>query len=77
MNSWTPAAVAAAALLACGAAAAQFKSPEEHFEGVPKEDVAIRLSSHPRATRQIEQARGWGILGRRPNSGQRQSFLYW
>ena len=29
-------------------------SPEENFEGVPQEDVAIRLSDHPRALRQIE-----------------------
>jgi hypothetical protein len=36
---------------------------EENFEGVPQEDVAIRLSAHPRATRQIEQARGWGGIG--------------
>jgi hypothetical protein len=33
---------------------------EANFEGVPQEDVAIRLSAHPRATRQIELARGWG-----------------
>jgi cytochrome c556 len=32
MNSWTPAAVAAAALLACGAASAQFKSPDDAIE---------------------------------------------
>jgi len=32
MNSWTPAAVAAAALLAYGAAAAQFKSPDDAIE---------------------------------------------
>ena len=32
MNSWTPAAIAAAALLACGAAAAQFKSPDDATE---------------------------------------------
>lgn len=34
-------------------------------EGIPPEDldVAIRLSSHPRATRQIELARGWGGIG--------------
>lgn len=38
-------------------------SPEENFEEVPQEDVAIRLSAHPRATRQIEQARGWGGIG--------------
>jgi len=36
---------------------------EENFEGVPQEDVAIRLSDHPRATRQIEGARGWGGIG--------------
>jgi high-affinity Fe2+/Pb2+ permease len=30
---------------------------------VPPEDVAIRLSAHPRATRQIELARGWGGVG--------------
>ena len=36
---------------------------EENFEGVPQEDVAIRLSAHPRALRQIEQARGWGGIG--------------
>jgi hypothetical protein len=36
---------------------------EESFEGVPQEEVAIRLSAHPRATRQIEQARGWGGIG--------------
>jgi hypothetical protein len=36
---------------------------EENFEGVPQEDVAIRLSDHPRALRQIEQARGWGGIG--------------
>jgi hypothetical protein len=36
---------------------------EENFEGVPQEDVAIRLADHPRATRQIEQARGWGGIG--------------
>ena len=38
-------------------------SPEENFEGVPREDVAIRLNAHPRATRQIEGARGWGGIG--------------
>jgi cytochrome c556 len=32
MNSWTPAAIAAAALLACGAAAAQFKSTDDAIE---------------------------------------------
>jgi hypothetical protein len=33
-------------------------------EGVPQQqDVAIRLSDHPRATRQIELARGWGGIG--------------
>ena len=34
-------------------------------DGIPPEelDVAIRLSSHPRATRQIELARGWGGIG--------------
>jgi hypothetical protein len=32
-------------------------------EGVPQEDVAIRLRDHPRATRQIELARGWGGIG--------------
>jgi len=32
MNSWTPAAIAAAALLACGSAAAQFKSPDDAIE---------------------------------------------
>jgi cytochrome c556 len=32
MNSWTPAAIAAAALLACGPAAAQFKSPDDAIE---------------------------------------------
>jgi high-affinity Fe2+/Pb2+ permease len=36
---------------------------EENFEGVPQEEVAIRLSAHPRALRQIEQARGWGGIG--------------
>jgi high-affinity Fe2+/Pb2+ permease len=35
---------------------------EEGLE-VPPEDVAIRLSAHPRATRQIELARGWGGVG--------------
>jgi high-affinity Fe2+/Pb2+ permease len=38
-------------------------TPETNFEGVPQEDVAIRLSRHPRATRQIELARGWGGIG--------------
>ena len=32
MNSWTSAAIAAATLLACGAAAAQFKSPDDAVE---------------------------------------------
>lgn len=32
MNSWTSAAIAAATLLACGAAAAQFKSPDDAIE---------------------------------------------
>ena len=32
MISWTPAAIAAAALLACGTAAAQFKSPDDAIE---------------------------------------------
>lgn len=32
MNSWTPAAIAAAALLACGSAAAQFKSADDAIE---------------------------------------------
>ena len=32
MNSWTPAAVAAAALLACGSAAAQFKNADAAIE---------------------------------------------
>jgi hypothetical protein len=32
-------------------------------EGVPQEDVAIRLRDHPRATRQIELARGYGGIG--------------
>jgi hypothetical protein len=34
-------------------------------EGIPQEpqDIAIRLSDHPRATRQIELARGWGGIG--------------
>jgi cytochrome c556 len=32
MNSWTPAAITAAALLACGSAAAQFKSPDDAIE---------------------------------------------
>ena len=32
MTSWTPAAIAAAALLACGSAAAQFKSPDDAIE---------------------------------------------
>ena len=32
MTSWSPAAVAAAALLACGSAAAQFKSPDDAIE---------------------------------------------
>jgi hypothetical protein len=36
---------------------------EENFDGVPQEEVAIRLSAHPRATRQIEGARGWGGIG--------------
>jgi high-affinity Fe2+/Pb2+ permease len=36
---------------------------EENFDGIPQEEVAIRLSAHPRATRQIEQARGWGGIG--------------
>ena len=36
---------------------------EANFEGVPQEEVAIRLSDHPRATRQIELARGWGGIG--------------
>jgi high-affinity Fe2+/Pb2+ permease len=29
----------------------------------PQPDVAIRLRDHPRATRQIELARGWGGIG--------------
>jgi hypothetical protein len=36
---------------------------EENFDGIPREEVAIRLSDHPRATRQIEGARGWGGIG--------------
>jgi cytochrome c556 len=32
MNSWTPAAIAAAALLACGSAAAQFKNADAAIE---------------------------------------------
>jgi hypothetical protein len=36
---------------------------EANFEGVPQEDVAIRLADHPRAKRQIELARGWGGIG--------------
>jgi high-affinity Fe2+/Pb2+ permease len=32
-------------------------------EGVPQEEVAIRLRDHPRATRQIELARGYGGIG--------------
>ncbi|MBS1862435.1 MAG: hypothetical protein JSS68_12070 [Actinobacteria bacterium] len=36
---------------------------EANFDGVAQEDVAIRLSAHPRATRQIELARGWGGIG--------------
>jgi hypothetical protein len=34
-------------------------------KGIPPEelDVAIRLSDHPRATRQIELARSWGGIG--------------
>ena len=32
-------------------------------EGIPQEEVAIRLRDHPRATRQIELARGWGGIG--------------
>jgi hypothetical protein len=34
-------------------------------EGIPQDgqDVAIRLSGHPRAIRQIELARGWGGIG--------------
>ncbi|HEY2477633.1 MAG TPA: hypothetical protein VGI17_02790 [Solirubrobacterales bacterium] len=34
-------------------------------EGIPQDqqNVAIRLSDHPRATRQIELARGWGGIG--------------
>ena len=38
-------------------------TPEANFEGVPQDDVAIRLCDHPRATRQIELARGWGGIG--------------
>lgn len=29
----------------------------------PAEQIAIRLSDHPRASRQIELARGWGGVG--------------
>jgi hypothetical protein len=36
---------------------------EGNFDGVPQEQVAIRLRDHPRATRQIELARGWGGIG--------------
>jgi high-affinity Fe2+/Pb2+ permease len=32
-------------------------------EGIPQQEVAIRLNAHPRATRQIELARGWGGIG--------------
>src|ERR1700744_5104136 len=32
-------------------------------DGIPQEDVAIRLCDHPRATRQIELARGYGGIG--------------
>ena len=33
-------------------------------EGIEQpQDVAIRLRDHPRATRQIELARGWGGIG--------------
>ena len=38
-------------------------SPGAIDEGIPQQDVAIRLSDHPRATRQIELARGWGGIG--------------
>jgi len=36
---------------------------DELFDGIPQEEVAIRLRDHPRALRQIEQARGWGGIG--------------
>src|ERR1700743_53116 len=36
---------------------------EENVGGVPQEEAAIRLRDHPRATRQIELARGWGGIG--------------
>jgi hypothetical protein len=32
-------------------------------EGIPQEDMRIRLNAHPRATRQIELARAWGGIG--------------
>jgi hypothetical protein len=35
---------------------------EEGLEKAPR-DVVIRLNDHPRAKRQIEQARGWGGIG--------------
>jgi hypothetical protein len=38
-------------------------SPGGIDEGIPQQEVAIRLSDHPRATRQIELARGWGGIG--------------
>jgi hypothetical protein len=37
-------------------------SYEDGIERAP-EDVAIRLSDHPRAIHQIELARGWGGIG--------------
>jgi hypothetical protein len=35
---------------------------DEGLEKAPR-DVVIRLNDHPRAKRQIEQARGWGGIG--------------
>ncbi|MBS1845713.1 MAG: hypothetical protein JST53_14950 [Actinobacteria bacterium] len=36
---------------------------KENFDGIPQEEVTIRLRDHPRALRQIEAARGWGGIG--------------